>query len=337
MNTSDKAGSCVDPKLHCANCQTELLGPHCYACGQPVKGLVRHFSNVIGDLLNTLLALDSRSWRTLPSLLFKPGFLTTEYFAGRRVRYVSPVQLFIFLCLSTFLIIRLGSDWTIDVNSFEYSEKVIAEADQKVEASQVEIINAIPERSAMKGIETELNQVITKFDHGLLQIVGWPEPWSQWINTEIAKARKNINRVSEDPNRFKKVFFSALPSTLLVMVPIFAMMLWVIYVFKRRLYMEHLIVTLHSHAFICFSLLLATFMIDAQGLLKKYWWFEVIFSWGLLLLIGWIPVYLLIMQKRIYQQGWVITLVKYTFLAVTYPILLALCTTMTALYSLAEL
>ncbi|BBM00198.1 DUF3667 domain-containing protein [Microbulbifer sp. GL-2] len=335
MKTSDTADSYADPKLRCANCDTELMGPHCYACGQPVEGMVRQFSNVIGDLLSTLLVLDSRIWRTLPSLLFKPGFLSSEYFAGRRARYVSPVRLFIFLCLTSFLMIRLGSDWAIDVSSVEMELAQVNNIESKHNATEEGANNA--ERPSSKGIETALNKAITKIDQEVLQSISLPESWIDWTNKEIVKARKNVIRVSKDPNHFKKAFFSALPSSLLIMVPIFALLLWVIYALKGRLYMEHLIVTLHSHAFICFSLLLATLMMDAQEWLKNFKWIEVALSWGLLFLLGWIPVYLLIMQKRVYQQGWLMTLSKYIVIAIIYPVLLAFFTTMTALYSLAEL
>ena len=64
----------------CANCGTPLLGEHCYACGQPVKGLVRHFSSLVGDVLDSVFEWDGRLPRTLWPLLAKPGYLTTEYF-----------------------------------------------------------------------------------------------------------------------------------------------------------------------------------------------------------------------------------------------------------------
>lgn len=102
MSSTASANHTAQKLNHCANCETELLGPHCHACGQPVKGMVRHFSSIIGDLFDTLLAFDSRTWKTVPSLFFRPGFLTAEYFSGRRVRYVSPVRLFIFLCITSF-------------------------------------------------------------------------------------------------------------------------------------------------------------------------------------------------------------------------------------------
>src|SRR5690606_12137510 len=45
---------------HCGNCGAELLGPHCHACGQPTKGLVRHFSSIVGDFFDSVFDLDSR-------------------------------------------------------------------------------------------------------------------------------------------------------------------------------------------------------------------------------------------------------------------------------------
>ena len=80
----------------CRNCGAPMLGAHCYACGQPVKGLVRPLGNLFGDLLDSVFNVDTRILRTLPPLFAKPGFLTTEYFAGRQVRYVTPVRLFFF-------------------------------------------------------------------------------------------------------------------------------------------------------------------------------------------------------------------------------------------------
>ncbi|HOZ24358.1 MAG TPA: DUF3667 domain-containing protein, partial [Thermomonas sp.] len=69
----------------CRNCGAPLHGPHCYACGQPVKGLVRPLGNLFGDLLDSVFNVDTRILRTIPPLFAKPGFLTNEYFAGRQV------------------------------------------------------------------------------------------------------------------------------------------------------------------------------------------------------------------------------------------------------------
>jgi hypothetical protein len=95
------------PSERCLNCGAPLYGPHCYACGQPKKGLIRQFSSILGDFFDTVLSLDQRTFRTLFPLYFQPGFLTTEYFEGRRVRYVTPLRLYFFLSVIAFLVISL--------------------------------------------------------------------------------------------------------------------------------------------------------------------------------------------------------------------------------------
>jgi len=100
----------------CENCGATLLGEHCYACGQPVKGLVRHFSSILGDFADSVFSLDTRLPRTLWPLFAKPAFLTCEYFAGRRVRYVSPVRLFVFLTIVTFFIAQLTLSFGDDID-----------------------------------------------------------------------------------------------------------------------------------------------------------------------------------------------------------------------------
>ena len=98
-------------RRRCENCGAPLLGEHCYACGQPTKGLVRHFSSVIGDFFDTVFNIDSRVLRTIGPLLTRPGFLSLEYFAGRRVRYVTPMRLFLFLSLIAFFAIQGSIDY----------------------------------------------------------------------------------------------------------------------------------------------------------------------------------------------------------------------------------
>ena len=50
----------------------------------------------------------------------------------------------------------------------------------------------------------------------------------------------------------------------------------------------------------------------------------------------WIPVYLLIMQKRIYRQGWPMTVVKFWFVGWCYFWLLMIALTVAALLGMAH-
>ena len=46
---------------------------------------------------------DSRLWRTLWYLLSRPGFLTREFFEGKRVRYLPPFRLYLVISVVFFL------------------------------------------------------------------------------------------------------------------------------------------------------------------------------------------------------------------------------------------
>jgi hypothetical protein len=162
--------------------------------------------------------------------------------------------------------------------------------------------------------------------------VGWlPAFANRWINTQIGHGRDNAAELRKDPERFKDAVLSALPSTLFVLLPIFALMLKLAYLFKRRLYMEHLIVALHSHAFLCLAVLL---LFGASALGNAVPWLSAPTGWIEALLWLWMPLYLLLMQKRIYAQGWMMTLLKYCVIGMCYFILLSLGVGATILASL---
>jgi hypothetical protein len=79
----------------CENCGAVLAGPFCHACSQaaepPTRSVRAFASQAAADLTN----LDGRIPRTLGLLLARPGRLTREYLAGRRVRYTQPLQLYL--------------------------------------------------------------------------------------------------------------------------------------------------------------------------------------------------------------------------------------------------
>ncbi|WP_444895343.1 DUF3667 domain-containing protein [Microbulbifer sp. SSSA005] len=384
MSSTTSIASVCNEDNKCANCCTHLLGPHCYACGQPVKGMVRHFSSVIGDFLDTLLAFDSRTWKTIPALFFRPGFLTTEYFSGRRVRYVSPVRLFIFLCITSLFVTRLSGDWTINFTDVDTSNE-----GPQLEASGVDLLlqadrpvhTEIPERKGLLGeikkAETSLIEAKEEVEEGIkrgikneivkgsnegriisqedsepvwqssandpdnklirMDIKGLPKPMQDWMDAKIENANQNIKQVTENPNRFKKAFLKTLPYALLIMLPMFAMMLWVLYIFKRRLYMEHLIVALHSHAFIFLSILIGNILYLLSVNMAGYTPITLALEVLITLLVFWVLVYLLWMQKRIYRQGWFVTFCKYSVLGMAYLCLLSIGAVFAIVWSLAGL
>lgn len=83
----------------CANCETALVGDYCHACGQQAH-VHRSIGHVVEEFLHGIWHFDSKAWRTLPLLAFRPGKLTWDYIHGRRARFIAPLALFL---LSMFL------------------------------------------------------------------------------------------------------------------------------------------------------------------------------------------------------------------------------------------
>ncbi|MDZ5649064.1 DUF3667 domain-containing protein [Nitrospirillum sp. BR 11828] len=84
-----------DGHHRCANCGTHLTGAYCHACGQPGH-VHRSMLHIVEEFFHGILHFDSKVWRTFPMLAFRPGSLTRRYVHGHRVRYVSPLALFLF-------------------------------------------------------------------------------------------------------------------------------------------------------------------------------------------------------------------------------------------------
>lgn len=88
----------------CPNCSRDLDGRFCATCGQKVTALNPTFHDFLHDLTHELLHVDGKIFRSVRLLLTKPGFLTREYFEGRRARYVSPIRLYLIFSLAFFLL-----------------------------------------------------------------------------------------------------------------------------------------------------------------------------------------------------------------------------------------
>jgi hypothetical protein len=81
--------------MPCPNCANEHAGEFCSACGQrnvdlhvPIGGLVR-------EAAEEALGVDSRLRHTLVPFFFRPGEVTRDYLSGRRVRYTSPLKMYL--------------------------------------------------------------------------------------------------------------------------------------------------------------------------------------------------------------------------------------------------
>ena len=395
----------------CPNCGAPLLGEFCYACGQSKRGLIRHFTSIVGDFVDTVLNIDSRTLRTLRPLYFKPGYLSNEYFAGRRVRYVTPLRLYFFLSIVLFLLISMlsrgeftaaedgGRGLRIGGPSSAEQLAELGPEERKAKLDQIDAAMAFAPAAAREEVRREIEAELAKADAERAAAAkdakpadadadaaaapqprasgagddeagrdsdkpakrrpsitfNGSKPWDKtenplvfsWLpaaanevlNEEIEVLVNKIHKIEEDPGPFVRQMFSTAPQALFLILPLFALLLKFFYAFKRRLFMEHLIVALHSHSFICFSLIVVVLLFQLRnwmgpedgGLPSALLNLLLVFAWA------WIPLYLLLMQKRVYRQGWFFTLLKYGCIGICYTLLLTFGMLLTMLVSLVLL
>jgi len=160
-----------------------------------------------------------------------------------------------------------------------------------------------------------------------LKVEWWPQFANDWLNRQVGKGEVNFQRATKDPALYIHALIGAIPSALFLMVPIFALLLKIAYVGSGRGYLEHLVVALYSHIYLCLALL-AMFVLMLLGDAIAPHWAGVVWLKGLAigLLWTWMPIYLLLMEKRVYANGWPLTLLRYLLIGSAYFFLLSLAT-----------
>src|ERR1019366_7541121 len=101
--TSEHQDAALGSPARCRNCGAVLSGRFCANCGQAADIHVPSTLELIHAALEGITHSGSRLWRTLYLLWFKPGKLTQEFVAGRRVAYLPPFRLYLVLSVIFFL------------------------------------------------------------------------------------------------------------------------------------------------------------------------------------------------------------------------------------------
>lgn len=148
--------------------------------------------------------------------------------------------------------------------------------------------------------------------------VAWlPEFANNALNGAVQRGAKNAKRFSKDRSELFQAWIGSVPTALFFMVPVFALLLRVFYLFTPWTYLEHLVVALYSHAFLLLGSL-ASFLLSmsmrtllGSGAVSAMITFLVMAMMAILL---WT-------QKRVYRQGWMLTLGKYFVIGSIYWIL----------------
>ncbi len=95
------------PRADCLNCRAAVVGKFCSACGQKATVTGLGFRDVMHEATHEFLHLDGKIWTTVRVLVTTPGQLTKEFIEGHRVRYVSPLRVYLTFSLLFFFLVAV--------------------------------------------------------------------------------------------------------------------------------------------------------------------------------------------------------------------------------------
>jgi len=285
----------VSDATTCTNCGAAFTGPRpkfCPACGQETNVRPPRLSEFVQQLGGAYLSTEGALWRTLKLLLLKPGELTRQYLAGRRKHFVLPLRLYLTISLITLLAMRLVAGLALE-------EPGAIRIDPK--DGEYSVIALGSEHSA--GMKD-----------GKFFCIGLP----QWLCKRLQR-RMDVDAavLQREIAEFSKRFVSNIGIGMFVMLPVFALLLKLVYWNRRLHYTEHLVFALHVHALWFVALLLS---------LPDQKWVS-----GLAFLA--VPVYTFIAMRRVYGGRWWPRLARAGFVALVYAVVLSIVMVMVGLWT----
>jgi hypothetical protein len=290
----------------CANCGTPVARHYCPECGQRVEHAVHSLWHFILEIAEDLTHADSRLWRTMLALLFKPGYLTSEFLAGRRVRYLPPLRLYLVLSVLYFLVDGLLHP--------HHQLRVVQFTDDNG-------VTVAPAPKAVPRPGETPQQFATRV---CTEQVNYAGPWVAYVLPILRSSCEKS--VADGGRQLAESFIHNIPRALFLAVPLLALVMKPLYSRPRRYYVEHLLFLLHEHAFL--FLLFGLFSL-AVALLQVH-----LLVRTLAIAVGlYIPYYYYAAMRRVYGQGLARTFGKLVVLSLAYFMTGILVFAGTTLYS----
>lgn len=211
----------------CPNCGAPTPDAYCSSCGQRNLDLHVSLRALVSETIEELFAADSRFGRTLRALFFHPGFLSSEYRAGRRARYTSPIKLYL-AASALYFFLPVGLE-QMSSNGNDQGAAMSVHHDAEV---------------APAARSEKLPRL-----HALLAHLGRP---GQRASAQIDHlASRDPAASAERKKALVEVYSSGLPRALFLLLPVAAIFLTVLYG-RRRLVVDHMVFLLHTNAAIFF-------------------------------------------------------------------------------------
>lgn len=333
---------------HCLNCGYQLEPDHkfCANCGQKSEEHLT-ISVLFYNTIANYFSFDARFLKSFFPLIFKPGYLPTKFLEGKRLLYLHPAQMYLFVSVIFFFIFSFSV--REQVQSFN---KAVNNATKIGNNIEPKINDSLRARELAKALK-DSNVPIAMSENELKDL-------DSHINTNKSKPKKNsggsifnineksidsmlkLNKSDEEIYTFMgmkpddtflqkrmyrqvlkffknrdggtilQTFYDSIPIVLFFLLPLFALILKLLY-FKKGSYAHHLVFSFYYFSFV-FAILSIYTLLNLN--LNVWGWVNSVLIWSLFL-------YLLIAMKRFYSQGKFLTFFKFGVLSFSFLLFIA--------------
>ena len=335
MVDAEQSGKVKRHNEICLNCGTKLIDTFCHHCGQKDIPKRQTLGELFSNFISSFWSYEGKFFLTTKYLITKPGFLAAEYNVGRRESYYHPARMYVFISFVFFLLYVSLPDKdeinaTVSKSKMDLTEEDLKEIGDDVKKGRLDsILRAIPGQDSMfnsisPGIMDSIkkkakqkkkwngiNWGLQKAEYKSIQAYDSAQQLKPEKDRDGWMKRRLMSRVivlnqkyKDDGSRFVKDFGTAFKDNfskvLFYLLPIFALLLKLLYVRRDFFYSEHLVFSIYYYNFFYLTGCVQMLVTLIPGM---DWLGNVI---GL-----WIFFYLMFAMKRMYQQSWRKTIFKF--------------------------
>lgn len=328
-------------KPHCLNCNSHAnnSGTYCSNCGQKLDLTSFTLWHLILDSLADFFDFDSKLLKSMRAL-WRPGFLTKEFMAGRRKSYVNPLRLYLsmtilFFSLLLFWMNRSELDW-----KFNDLDERVSISRQLEHFDSLAIVYQLPvdQKDSIRlklfgGVKLPQEDTFSFLKLQTFTFFGFHLEEMKVLNSEVVEmpieaildkykisgfwkrlVYKQALRISKDIEGVTKFLIGNLFWGVLLAAFFIGLLKKILYIRHDMYFIEHFVFWSHLQSFVFLvgfiSVLLEQFNIPILSQIVSI-------SIPLLL----IP-YSIMAYKTYYQQSWIKTLGKMLIIGMSYIIIL---------------
>jgi hypothetical protein len=327
----------------CLNCRYVVDNRFCPNCGQENTDTRKTFHHLFIHFFEDLTHYENAFWKTIKNLFLKPSSLTKEYLSGKRLSYLAPVRLYIFISFVTFFLIAVfpaTEDELVNANqtqTIHVKDKNGALKDSVISAKKIKVSDILKAEEEMQKekhlTNAQQNESFLNFGYDNIKELDSLQkygPADEKLNsfeynivkkTLIVKSKYNKQEMW---TKFTEAAWQNFPKALFIYMPLFALVLWLFHGKKRWYYFDHGIFTLHYFSFLLLSALLIFFFNKIMNCFVDNIFTNIITYTGVVSGYVWMFYYFFPAHHRFYGETRAISFIKSMVMFIINTILITI-------------